>query len=118
MVLVVEDDDDLLEVLGLLFEHAGVAHAGARSLAEVQALGDRIAELTAVVIDINLGGGQPTGLDVAAWLRAHGFRGRVSFMTGHAPDHALVRAAVSDDGEVLEKPIDTRALLRIARADM
>lgn len=116
-VLIVEDDEDLLEVLALLLKHARVGHVGAQSLAEVQALPPaQLADLALAVIDINLGRDQPNGLEVARWLRAQGYAGKLVFMTGHAPDHPLVRAAAGDDGEVLEKPVEARTLIALAKA--
>jgi ActR/RegA family two-component response regulator len=71
--------------------------------------------LTTAILDVNLGPGEPSGVDVAAWVRAHHPDARIVFMTGHAPNHPLVRAASGADGEVLAKPIDTKRLIGIAQ---
>jgi DNA-binding response OmpR family regulator len=116
VVLLVDDNEDLLEMTELLFEGAGVRCLAARSLAEVQALGDSLHGVSLAILDVNLGPDEPSGLDVCTWLRAHAFGGRVVFLTGHAPDHPLVEAAAGVDGQIFTKPIASRALLALAEA--
>jgi DNA-binding response OmpR family regulator len=115
MVLLVDDDEDLLEVLGMLFKHAGIPSVAARSLRGVQALGAELATVTTAILDVNLGHGEPSGVDIARWLRAQSYTMRTVFITGHAPDHPLVREI--GDGEVLEKPVDPRILIKVARGE-
>lgn len=114
MVLLVDDDADLVEMFGLLFSRHGIPHRQAHSLAEVKALGSDLDAVTTAILDVNLGLDQPSGVDVANWLRAR-HPMRIVFITGHAPDHPLVRAASGEHGEVLEKPVPTKLLLEIAR---
>jgi len=114
MVLFVDDDADLLEMIGLLFKQFKVSHVLARSLAAVQALGDQVQDITTAILDVNLGPGQPTGVAVAKWLQERNRRVRIHFLTGHAADHPLVVEA-SHNGEVMAKPFDTRKLVDIAR---
>jgi DNA-binding NarL/FixJ family response regulator len=62
-------------------------------------------DVAAAILDINLGQGEPTGIDAYHWLRSRGFSGRVVFLTGHAASHPLVREArLIGDAVVLEKP--------------
>lgn len=117
MVLLVDDDPDLLEVLGLLLEHARLRHVAARSLREVEALDGKLDDLDTAILDVNLGPGKASGVEVAAWLCQRHPDARIVFMTGHAPDHPLVRAATGTHGQVLAKPIDARQLIRIARGE-
>lgn len=114
MLLVVDDDEDLREMFGRLFSSARVPHVSASSLSEVEALGTVLPELDVALLDINLGAGQPSGVDVARWLKDHGYAPRIIFITGHAPEHPLVSAA-GDSGHVLEKPVPPAELLRIVR---
>lgn len=114
MVLLVDDDEDLVEMFGLLFTRHGIAYRGVHTLAEVMDLGQDLAAVTTAILDVNLGLNQPSGVDVADWLRER-YTMRIVFITGHAPDHPLVRAA--SGGEVLEKPVPTKLLLEIARGN-
>ncbi|HEY0253540.1 MAG TPA: response regulator, partial [Kofleriaceae bacterium] len=100
-----DDDEDLLQMLENLFSRAKVPHVCASSLAEVKALGDVLPTLDTALLDINLGVGQPSGVDIAHWLRENGYAPRIIFITGHAPDHPLVKRAAGESGRVLEKPI-------------
>jgi CheY-like chemotaxis protein len=114
MLLVVDDDEDLREMFGRLFSSARLPHISAGSLSEVAKLGAALAQLDVALLDINLGTGQPSGVDVAKWLKDQGYAPRIIFITGHAPEHPLVNAAGST-GRVLEKPIPPKELLRIVR---
>lgn len=114
MLLVVDDDEDLREMFGRLFSSVRLPHVSAASLAEVAALGDVLPQLDVALLDINLGTGQPSGVDVAKWLKERGYSPRIIFITGHAPEHPLVSAA-GDTGHVLEKPVPPAELLRIVR---
>jgi FixJ family two-component response regulator len=64
-----------------------------------------------VILDINLGPGEPSGLDVYRWLREQGFAGRIVFLTGHAADHPLVSQAYRLGAHVLQKPARIQRLL-------
>jgi FixJ family two-component response regulator len=75
------------------------------SFRELERCFNDFTDVTAAVLDINLGAGEPTGIDAYHWLRSHGFSGRVIFLTGHAASHPLVREArLIGDAVVLEKP--------------
>lgn len=115
MVLLVDDDPDLLEALGLVLEMAHVPYVAAGSLAEVEALDGRLTNLTTAILDVNLGPSEPSGADVATWLHVRHPGARIVFMTGHAPDHPLVRAASGTEGTVLVKPVGAQRLLDVAR---
>jgi FixJ family two-component response regulator len=112
-VLVVDDDVDLVEIMRFLLEDAGVTCHSARSLGEVKALGARVAECGLALVDVDLGAGQPTGIDVSKWLEAHGFAGHIVFLTGHADDHPTLRRAIGSGGTVLSKPVETDVLLAL-----
>ena len=62
---------------------------------EAEVLAARLAFL-----DINLGAGQPSGLEVQRWLAAKGFTGKTVFMTGHGDGHPLVAKAQQLEGDV------------------
>jgi len=70
------------------------------------------------LIDINLGAGQPSGVEVYRWLRARGFGGRIFFLTGHAMNSPFVAEAVRlGDAQVLSKPIRPDRLIRLLRGE-
>jgi DNA-binding response OmpR family regulator len=113
-VLLVDDNADLLEVLGIYIRGAGIEVLDATSLAEVEALGPALDQVTLAILDVNLGYGRPSGIDVCTWLQAHHPNCRIVFLTGHASSHPLVKSA-SANGEVLGKPVDARRIIQLAR---
>jgi DNA-binding response OmpR family regulator len=114
-VLLVDDDDDLREVLRDFLAGEGVEQCvTATSLAEVQskaavALGAELA-----ILDVNLGPGRPTGVDVCQWLRAQGFAAPIVFLTGHAAsDPRVVEALAVANARVLSKPIGVDEITKL-----
>lgn len=107
-VLFVEDSDDLRETfVELITVVVGRRCIGVGSYREVVALGNTVLECSAAIIDINLGAGQPSGIDVYQWLRRVGYTERIVFLTGHASTHPLVtEAARIGDAEILSKPVN------------
>jgi DNA-binding response OmpR family regulator len=119
-VLIVEDDDDLRESTAQLFELSeDVLVYAAAGLMGVQNFGAIVFTCSLAVIDINLGPNLPSGIDVFKWLRAHGFSGKIAFLTGHGVNHPLVfEASLLDGVEVYQKPMGLEQLLLKARADI
>lgn len=77
---------------------------------EPEALKSRIA-----ILDVNLGFGKPSGLDAFTWLKDHGFKGRVVFLTGHAQSHPLVSEARNTGARVWSKPMTTATMFSSIR---
>jgi DNA-binding NtrC family response regulator len=117
-VLIVDDDEDLRLALGDLIEDVGPNRCvGAASLDDVVSLGPRALGCGVAILDVNLGAGRPSGLDVLEWLRRHGFEGRAVFLTGHASGSRQVRMALAIGGSpVLAKPLEIDALVKLLEA--
>ena len=114
-VLFVEDDDDLrqtfVELITVALERPCV---GVGSYKEVVALRNGLLACDAAILDINLGPGQPSGIDVYGWLRRNGYTRRIVFLTGHASTHPLViEAHRIGDAEIFSKPIEPDRLRSI-----
>jgi DNA-binding NtrC family response regulator len=111
-VLIVDDDDDVRAALSDFLElttRTPCVRAG--SLEEAQRLGEAALNAQLAVVDINLGAGRPTGIDVVRWLREVGFKGRITFLTGHAKNHPLVQQAAQIYGvRIIEKPVEPDTL--------
>ena len=106
-VLFVEDNDDLREMfselVGIVLDRQCI---GIASYDELVALGDGALNCRVAIVDINLGANRPSGIDVYTWLRQHGYRGRIAFLTGHASNHPLVvQASRVGDAEIFSKPL-------------
>lgn len=116
-VLVLDDDEDLRDLVGLFLEDAaGVRCLLLGSVAELMERRDEALRCSLAILDVNLGFGEPTGIDAREWLRANGFEGRVVFLTGHARQHPALRSEAEREGlQVLEKPVDPETLVALVR---
>jgi FixJ family two-component response regulator len=114
-VLFVDDDSSLREALAELLPTAyGVEIVCAGSLRELAALRRTALACDLAILDVNMGAGEPSGLEVRKWLLDAGFKGKVVFLTGHAKDHPLVDQAVHLGGAaVYEKPIGVLTLIKL-----
>src|SRR5262245_40708742 len=93
-VLLVDDDIDLCEMMKTVLE--SIAPVNCRyvtSLAALRALEPELDQVGLVILDINLGQGEPSGIDVYSWLVEKRFSGRIVFFTGHAQTHPAVQEA-------------------------
>jgi DNA-binding NtrC family response regulator len=115
-VLIVEDDADLRSTLGELLGASTIRPIfEAGSLEDVMGKVPDVLRCSLALLDIDLGKGSSSGVDVHNWLVAQHFCGQIFFMTGHARTHSLVRGAYAIDGMgVLRKPIDPRLLEGLA----
>jgi DNA-binding NtrC family response regulator len=116
-IFVLEDDNDLRSVLvDLIARSTGRECLGLRTLAELRANRAAVMRCSLGVLDVNLGSGEPSGLDAFAWLRAERFTGRIAFLTGHASTHPLVeRARQMGEATVLAKPLQLQQLLDLVK---
>src|SRR5438552_17890350 len=93
-VAFLDDDADLrstmVELLELEYHRPCIPIA---SHSDLVAKSGAILGCGLAILDVNLGPGAPSGVDSYEWLRAHGFHGRVVFLTGHARTHPLVERA-------------------------
>jgi len=114
-VLLLDDDADLPRALGeliaLLVDGPCLTLAG---VAEMIARRAEVLSCAVAILDINLGRGQPSGLDAYDWLQRQRFAGRIAFLTGHAHSHPLVaRAAALGNARVYAKPMDETQLCEL-----
>jgi DNA-binding response OmpR family regulator len=114
VVLFVDDDDDLRELLPEFLLTEGARCVVAASLAEVEAQADAALAAQLAILDVNLGDGQPTGVDVCRWLRDRGFAGPIVFLTGHAATDPRVAEATSQPNtRVLAKPVSSDTIVQL-----
>jgi len=114
-VLLVDDDADLREALREILQLLeGVPCLLAASLDELRRQRPAAMECDLAIIDINLGDGQPSGVDVVRWLKSEGFPGKIMFLTGHGlGDPRVMAAAEVTDTDILSKPISSEELARL-----
>lgn len=113
MILLLDDDDDLRETVGELIALWGTRCLALPSLAAMTAEERAVLACRLAILDVNLGDGQPSGVDAFEWLRRRRFAGRVVFLTGHARSHPAVARAATTGVQVLAKPLDTFELRQL-----
>ncbi len=112
-VLLLDDDLDVREAVAELVELLTGRHCVAvESFAALVALGARALGCEIALLDVELGTDGGTGIDAYRWLRAQGFTGRIYFVSGYAPPHALVSEA-QELATLVRKPIENEELRRI-----
>jgi FixJ family two-component response regulator len=111
-VVFVDDDEDLLEAMREILHCSALAECVAvRSLAELERKREQVLACDLAILDINLGPGVPSGIEVFHWLRNRGFTGDIVFLTGHAADDPLVSAAAKlGSTRIYKKPIGMEEL--------
>jgi DNA-binding NtrC family response regulator len=114
-VLLLDDDPDLLDILGsVIGEVCERPCLAATSYEEMVGLGDRALSCHVAILDVNLGPGRPSGIDAYQWLHEQGFCGKIAFLTGHAQTHpAVQRACQVEAAIVYQKPISISMLRSI-----
>jgi DNA-binding response OmpR family regulator len=116
-VLIIDDDEDLRYSVSDVLAAAGVRRRVlAASLGEVQQKAEVALACDLAILDVNLGEGEPTGVDVSLWLRQQGFGGAIVFLTGHAAsDPRVVAAAAVPNTRIVAKPFSFAGLVELAR---
>jgi DNA-binding response OmpR family regulator len=113
MILVVEDDPALLELLTARFTDRGYKTCGGRLLFEAQRFVSDL-RFDLIIIDLSLPDG--TGIDFITWLRSlrrsDGRDTPCIAITGHP--NLGVAAAAAGFRATVHKPIDIRALVKLA----
>jgi DNA-binding NtrC family response regulator len=111
-VLLIEDDEDLRAAMEEALHQLGVRRlVEAGSLRDVEDHREDALACQLALVDINLGYGKPSGIDVYEWFEREGFAGRVVFLTGHgSQDPRVQRAASLAGAEIVSKPLSTAQL--------
>lgn len=113
-VTLVDDCKELRVLVSLLlFEELGVRCTACASFSEVQRREEQVLENQAAIIDINLGAGQPDGVQVYRWFRERGYKGKIFFLTGHAKGSPQLREALQTGVTILEKPMTADELVAL-----
>lgn len=109
---IVDDCKELRHLIRLLAEdELGVACLGVESLSDLIQNRDEVLESHAIIVDINLGKGNPDGIEVYRWIQEQQFSGHVLFLTGHAKESPQVQEASRTGVPILEKPMTASQLL-------
>ncbi|HEX8793496.1 MAG TPA: response regulator [Polyangiaceae bacterium] len=114
-ILICDDDEDTAEVLGEFLVDNGFACVITHSYDQVVARRDEALRCSLAILDVNLGLGRPTGVEVYRWLQREHFAGSVVFLTGHAGTSSMLDGARKVGVPILAKPVAAETLLSVAR---
>ena len=116
-VLLLDDDIDLCEVMvEMTLELGASACMAVNSLAELKKLSKIRHSFDLIFIDMNLGFGEPSGIEVYEWLRQIGYNGKVAFFSGHDRSHPMIQMALEyPNVSMLEKPPSHSELAALLR---
>lgn len=118
-IAIIDDCRELRRLVSLLVkETLGVPCVALGSFLEVTENSAVLLECKAVIIDINLGSGQPDGVAVYEWLKEHGYSGQMFFFTGHAKESPAVKGALKTGVTLLEKPMDPARLIAFLKSGL
>src|SRR3954466_5014529 len=113
-ILLLDDDADLRDAVGDLLGLFGARCLALPSVAALQAAEKEVLACKLAILDVNLGDGQPTGIDAYEWLRSRGFAGTFVFLTGHAASHPGVPRAAALRARRLAKRVESADLRELA----
>jgi DNA-binding response OmpR family regulator len=116
-ILICDDDPDIDEVMAEFFRDHGIDCVTAQSFDEVVAHRSEVLGCSLAILDVNLGQGRPSGVDVFRWLQRERFDGSVVFLTGHAVTSSALNGTRALGVPILAKPVGAETLLRLAGAE-
>lgn len=111
-VVFLEDNNDLREILQSIVESSlRIRCATFDSVKAFKASEQAVLQSHIVVLDIELGFKQATGIDAYNWLMEKGFKGHIFFLTGHGCSNPLVESAAKMGATIWEKPISSNKII-------
>lgn len=115
-IVLLDDIPDIRELISTYLELTlPVRCLTYASCREMQNDSEAALESRVAILDLELGPGEPNGIDAFNWLISQDYRGKIFFLTGHGKSNPLVQQASQVGAEILEKPIaaaDLSALLQ------
>ena len=121
-LLLVDDDEKLLSTMSRTIERSGNYRVETASCCK-QALKKLSSKPELSIVDINLGGDEPSGVDLVKMFRARGCSCFVCMFTGLKDDRTLFDALLAGADQYLVKPLtvadmDLDRMLGIARGEI
>jgi FixJ family two-component response regulator len=108
-----DDNEDLRAVMISLIETRLQAHClELQNFQDFLDKSDVVLGTQVIVLDIDLGFRQPTGLDAFLWLKKNNYQGKVFFLTGHGRTNPMVAQAEKMGAYIWEKPIGSAAMIQ------
>ena len=106
-VLFVDDSSDLCEVVEFMCQSLPeVECVCVTSMSAVLERAVQVLQTGLAILDVNLGPGEPSGVEIYRWLKGQNYRGKIVFLSGHARTDPLVEEAARISGvDFFQKPL-------------
>jgi FixJ family two-component response regulator len=106
-VLFVDDSSDLCEVVEFMCQSLPeVECVCVTSMSAVLERAVQVLRTGLAILDVNLGPGEPSGVEIYRWLKGQNYRGKIVFLSGHARTDPLVEDAARISGvDFFQKPL-------------
>ena len=106
-VLFVDDSYDICQVVEVMCQ--SLPEVECVCVTSMSAVLERAAQVlrTALsILDVNLGPGEPSGVEIYRWLKGQNYCGKIVFLSGHARTDPLVEEAATTSGvDFFQKPL-------------
>src|SRR5215470_11761170 len=98
-VLFVDDSGDICEVIETMCQSLpAVECVCVSSISAVQKRAAQVLRTSLAILDVNLGPGEPGGVEIYRWLKGKNYRGKIVFLSGHARTDPDVGEAATISG--------------------
>src|SRR5689334_6825720 len=106
-ILFVDDSSDLCQIIEAMCQSLPeVECVCVTSMSAVQERAAQILRTGLAILDVNLGPGEPSGVDIYRWLRGKNYHGKIVFLSGHARTDPQVEEAARISGvDFFQKPL-------------
>ena len=106
-VLFVDDSSDICQVIEAMCQSLPeVECVCVTSMSAAQERAAQVLQTGLAILDVNLGPGEPSGVDIYRWLRVKNYRGKIVFLSGHARTDPQVEEAARMSGvDFFQKPL-------------
>lgn len=107
-VLFVDDNSDLCMVIELLCQSLPeVECICAASMSAVLERAAQVLHTGLAILDVNLGPGEPNGVEIYRWLKGQNYHGKIVFLSGHCSTDRLCEEATGISGvDFFQKPLE------------
>ena len=106
-VLFVDDCRDICQVMEVMCQSLPeVECVCVTSMSAVLERAAQVLRTDLAVLDVNLGPGEPSGVEIYRWLKGQNYRGKIVFLSGHARTDPVVEEAAKISGvDFFQKPL-------------
>lgn len=112
MVIFLDDNQELRELLQNIVEaRLNITCAGFGNVKSLKEHQDSVFKSHIIILDIELGFKQASGLEAYTWLLENKYPGHIFFLTGHGFTNPLVQKAVEMGATIWEKPIGSAQII-------